>query len=106
MLIRRIITSDLCTAVGCHQFRKNQENFRGELWLNVVTPFTIIVVVLQLRDVPKTVIYVNQNGGHGPMTNTVMASELEVLQWPRRGYDGLLLSLLWLLHVLASGTAK
>ena len=42
----------------------NQENFKGELCLNVITPCTIIVVVLQLRDVPKTVIRVNQNGGH------------------------------------------
>ena len=60
-LIRRIITSDLCIAVGCQQlvasnFAKNQENFEGELCLNVITPFTIILVVLQLRDVPKTVI--------------------------------------------------
>ena len=37
-------------------FAKNQENFKGGLCLNVITPFTIIVVVLQLRDVPKTVI--------------------------------------------------
>ena len=51
MLIRRIITSDLCTAVDCQQFAKNQENFKGELCLNVITPFTIIVVVLPLRDV-------------------------------------------------------
>ena len=35
--------------------QKNQENFK-ELCLNVITPFTIIVVVLQLRDVPLTVI--------------------------------------------------
>ena len=37
-------------------FAKNQENFKGGLCLNVITPFTIIAVVLQLRDVPKTVI--------------------------------------------------
>ena len=37
-------------------FAENQENFKGGLCLNVITPFTIIVVVLQLRDVPKTVI--------------------------------------------------
>ena len=37
-------------------FAKIQENFKGELCLNAVAPFTIIVVVLQLRDVPKTVI--------------------------------------------------
>ena len=44
-------------------FAKNQENFKAELCLNVITPFAIIVAVLQLRDVPKTVIWVNQNGG-------------------------------------------
>ena len=42
-------------------FAKNQENFKGGLCLNVITPFTIIVVVLLLRDVPKTIIWVNQN---------------------------------------------
>ena len=52
MLIRMIITSDLCTAVGCQQLSKNQENFKGKLCLNVIAPFTIIVVVLQLRDAP------------------------------------------------------
>ena len=49
--------------VACNS-ASNQENFKGELCLNVITPCTIIVVVLQLRDVPKTVIRVNQNGGH------------------------------------------
>ena len=45
-------------------FAKNQKNFKGGLYLNVTTRFTIIVVVLQLRDVPKTVIWENQNEGH------------------------------------------
>ena len=40
MLIRMIVVSDLCTAVGCQ-----------ELCLNVITPFTISVV-FQFRDVP------------------------------------------------------
>ena len=56
MLIRWIITSDLGTAMIASNFAKNPKNFKEELWLNVITPFTIIVVVLQLRDVPKTVI--------------------------------------------------
>ena len=56
ILIRRIITSDLCTAVVCQQFRKKSKNFEGDLFLIVINPFTIIVVVLQLRNVPKTVI--------------------------------------------------
>ena len=43
-------------AVGCQQFAKIQENFKGELCLNVIIPFTISVVVLQLRDIPQTVI--------------------------------------------------
>ena len=45
-------------------FVTNQENFKKESCLNVITPFTIIVDVLQLRGVPKTVIWVHQNGGH------------------------------------------
>ena len=32
--------------------------------MNVIIPFNVIVVVLQLRDVPKTLIWVSQNGGH------------------------------------------
>ena len=44
-------------------FANNQENFIEKLCLNVITAFTIIVVALQLRDVLKTVICVNQNGG-------------------------------------------
>ena len=62
-LIRRIITPRLCTAIGSQQFRKESRKLQGELCLNVITPFTIIVVVLQLRDGPKTAIWVNQNGG-------------------------------------------
>ena len=44
--MRRNITSDLCTTVGCQQFRKNQENVKGELCLNVTIPFSIIVFSL------------------------------------------------------------
>ena len=54
MLIRRIITSDLCTAVGCQQFCNESRKLRKRISLNVITPFIIIVVVLQLRSVPKT----------------------------------------------------
>ena len=56
MLIRWIITSDLCTAVGCQQFHRESRKLQRGLCLNVITRFTIFVVVLQLRDVPKTVI--------------------------------------------------
>ena len=56
MVIRWIITSHLCAAVGCQQFFKyTQKNFKGKLCLNAITPF-IIVVALQFRDVPKIVI--------------------------------------------------
>ena len=55
MLIRRIIASDVHLLVASN-LAKNQANFKGELCLKVITPFTIIVVFLQLRDVPKTVI--------------------------------------------------
>ena len=56
MLIKRIIASDLFAAelVGSI-FAKNRENVQGELSLNVIIPFSIIVVVLSLHDVPKTV---------------------------------------------------
>ena len=47
-LLRQIYVQQLVAS----NFAKNQENFKGELWLNVITPFTIIVVVVQLRDVP------------------------------------------------------
>ena len=59
MLIRWIITSDLCTAVGWQQFRKQSRKLqrRIKLCLNVTTPCTIIIVVLQtLPDVPQIVI--------------------------------------------------
>ena len=51
-LLRQIYVQQLVTS----NFAKNQENFKGELCLNVIIPFTIIVAVLQLRDVAKTVI--------------------------------------------------
>ena len=51
-------------------FAKNHENFKGGLCLNVITPFTIIVVVLQLRDIPKTVIWIKQNGGTAPRSDS------------------------------------
>ena len=56
MLIRRIITSDLCTAVGCQQFCNESRTLQRGIMFERITPFTIIVVVLQLRGVPKTVI--------------------------------------------------
>ena len=46
MLIRRIIASDLCTAVNCQQFCKESTNVIGELCLNVIIPFSIIVCCL------------------------------------------------------------
>ena len=39
-----------------------KKNFKEEFCSNVIDPFTIIFVVLQLRNVPKTGFYVNQNG--------------------------------------------
>ena len=56
MLIKRIITLDLCTQLVASNFAKNQEHFKGELCLNVISSVTISVVVLQLRDVPLAVI--------------------------------------------------
>ena len=50
-----------------NNFAKNRENYNGELCLNVITPFIIIAVVLQSRDVPKTVIRVTQNGRHASL---------------------------------------
>ena len=43
-------------ALIASNFAKNQENFKGGSFLNVIIPFTFIAVVLQLRDGPKTVI--------------------------------------------------
>ena len=56
MLIRWINTSDLCTAVGCQQFCKESRKLQRRTMLELNYSFNIIVVVLQLRDVPKTVI--------------------------------------------------
>ena len=53
-LIKRIIASHLCTAVGCQQFRKQSKNFKRKFTLNVIIPFSIIVCCLALRDAPKT----------------------------------------------------
>ena len=58
-LLRQIYVQQLVAS----NFAKNQKNFKGEICFNVITPFTITVVVLQSRDVPKSVIWVNQNGG-------------------------------------------
>ena len=64
ILIRRLLRQIYVQQLVARNFAKNQENFKGELCLNVITPFAIIVVVLQLRDVPKALSWVNQNGGH------------------------------------------
>ena len=58
-----MITNEVPVTILRAYFSLPRENFKGESCLNVITPFTIIVVVLQLRGVPKTVIWVNQNGG-------------------------------------------
>ena len=42
-LLRQIYAKQMVAS----NFAKNQENFKGELCLNVITPFTIIVFVLQ-----------------------------------------------------------
>ena len=47
VLIRRNIASHLFTAVGCQQFRKeSRKNIKGELCLNVIISFSIIVCCL------------------------------------------------------------
>ena len=56
ILIRRIITSDLRTAVGCLQFRNESRKLRRRIMFERNYSFTIIAVVLQLRNVPKTAI--------------------------------------------------
>ena len=51
-----MITNEVPVTILQAYFSLPRENFKGESCLNVITPFTIIVVVLQLRGVPKTVI--------------------------------------------------
>ena len=63
MLIRRIIASHLCTAFGCQLFHIESRKRQRRIMLNVIITFTIIVCCLALRDVPKTVLWVNQNEG-------------------------------------------
>ena len=56
--------SDLSTTIGCQQFRKQSRKLQRRInYVWTYTPWTIIVAVLQLRDVPKTIIWLNQNGG-------------------------------------------
>ena len=51
VLIRQITLSRFCTAVGGQQFRIDSRNFKQKLRLNVIIPFSVIV--LSLRDAPK-----------------------------------------------------
>ena len=55
VLIRQNIAPDLYgTAVGCQQFRKESRK-RQRMFERIIIPFSIIAVVLSLRNVPKTV---------------------------------------------------
>ena len=74
VLIRRIIASHLCTAVGYQQFRKESENVKRELCLNIIIPFSITVCCLIVTLCSKSSILSEPKwghkqpleGGHGP----------------------------------------
>ena len=61
--VRRNIASDLCTAVGCQQFRKESKKHQRRVMFKRNYLFFSFSVVLSLRDVTKAVFLVNQNGG-------------------------------------------
>ena len=82
MLIRQITLLRFCTAVGGQQFRIDSRNFKQKLRLNVIIPFSVIV--LSLQDAPKNYFEKTEMGGHkqslgehappGPLVATVLAS--------------------------------
>ena len=64
---RRVNPSHLCTPVDCQQFGKRSENVKGKLCLKVIIAiFPSLTTVLSLRDVAKTVYWVNWNRGARP----------------------------------------
>ena len=64
VLIKRNVPSDLCIAEGCQQFCKESRKLqRIIMFESNYFFFPSLAVVLLLRDVPKTVFWVNQNGG-------------------------------------------
>ena len=54
MLVRRIITSDLCTQLVASNFAKNQQNFKEELCLNVITRGGVEDTKLEAKDTKKS----------------------------------------------------
>ena len=64
ILIRWIITSDFCTAVGCQQFHKESRKLQRRIVFERNYFFYHHCCCLAvIRNVSKTVIWVNQNGG-------------------------------------------
>ena len=63
VLIGRLLRHLNIQQLVASNFAKNRENVKGELCFNAINPFSIISIVLSLRDVPKTVFLANQNGG-------------------------------------------
>ena len=72
VLIRRIIASHFCTAVGGRQLEKNRKNYKWELSLNVIIPFSIIACCLVVTWCSKNVFWINRNGGNGPHIATAL----------------------------------
>ena len=64
VLIKRNIASDLCTAVGSQQFcKESSKRQRRIMFKRNYFVFHLLSVVLSLRNIPKTIFCVNQNGG-------------------------------------------
>ena len=54
-------------------YSKRSENVKGKLRLKVIIAiFPLLIIVLSLRDVAKTVFWVNWNRGHGPPVATAL----------------------------------
>ena len=67
VLIRRIIASLFVQQLVASNFGKNGENVKRELCLNVIIILPSLFVALSLRDIPKTVFWVNRIIGSAPL---------------------------------------
>ena len=77
-LLRQVFVRSWLPAISQRIKKTSQENY---VW---TSPFTISDVVLQLRDVPKTVIGVNQNGGHKQSLGLPVATALMKMRMKKR----------------------
>ena len=65
MVIRRIIGSHLCKAVGGQQFRKQSRKLQTRIMFEILLfLFPLLPVLLSLRDAPKQQPELTELGGH------------------------------------------